>query len=205
MAVYPMWAATLRRRETHSTHESASSAPSQIFLPARTDCLEPSGRGQRGWPMLKVTPRVRLEGLRELSAQKDGALREAFGRWPEPGARPAGAKVVRALSARGHRRGRHGATAPVLAAAIDWAWTPEHPGCALRTPEAILVYHLQHVRLRRPSVGPFLDIRRTAKGHPTSDDLIDIDWQSQHYCCKTYLLPRDALVTTFRTYLQVTR
>jgi hypothetical protein len=30
--------------------------------------------------MLKVTPRVRLEGLRELSAQEDEALREAFGR-----------------------------------------------------------------------------------------------------------------------------
>jgi hypothetical protein len=46
--------------------------------------------------MLKVTPRGRLEGLRALSAQEVRALRDAFGRWPEPGARSAGAAVVRA-------------------------------------------------------------------------------------------------------------
>jgi hypothetical protein len=46
--------------------------------------------------MLTVTPRGRAEGLRELSAQEDRALRDAFGRWPESGARAAGAAVVQA-------------------------------------------------------------------------------------------------------------
>jgi hypothetical protein len=46
--------------------------------------------------MLKVSRRGKVEDLRDLSAQEDRALREAFGRWPEPGARPSGAAVVRA-------------------------------------------------------------------------------------------------------------
>jgi hypothetical protein len=45
--------------------------------------------------MLKVSPRGKLEGLRELSAQEGRALREGFGRWHESRARPAGAAVVR--------------------------------------------------------------------------------------------------------------
>ena len=37
--------------------------------------------------MLKLPPRGELDGLRGLSEQEDRALRDAFGRWPEPGAR----------------------------------------------------------------------------------------------------------------------
>jgi hypothetical protein len=47
--------------------------------------------------MLKVTRRGKVEGLRDLSAPEDQALRDAFGRWPEPGARAAGAAVVQAF------------------------------------------------------------------------------------------------------------
>jgi hypothetical protein len=46
--------------------------------------------------MLKVTRRGKVEGLRDLSAHEDRALRDAFGRWPEPRARPASAAVVQA-------------------------------------------------------------------------------------------------------------
>jgi hypothetical protein len=51
--------------------------------------------------MLKVVPRGKLEELRELSAHEDRAVREAFGRWPEEGARSAGAAVVRTWQSTG--------------------------------------------------------------------------------------------------------
>jgi hypothetical protein len=38
----------------------------------------------------------KLEGLRDLSVHEDRALRDVFGRWPEPWARAAGAAVVQA-------------------------------------------------------------------------------------------------------------
>jgi hypothetical protein len=68
----------------------------------RTDLLEPwRARSREGGAMLKVVPRGKLEELRELSAHEDRAVREAFGRWPEEGARSAGAAVVRTWQSTG--------------------------------------------------------------------------------------------------------
>ncbi len=45
--------------------------------------------------MLRVTRRGDVQDVRELSAQEDRAVRRAFGRFPEPDARTAGAAVIR--------------------------------------------------------------------------------------------------------------
>jgi len=59
--------------------------------------------------MLKVTRRGRLEGLRDLSAHEERGLRDALGRWPEPGARAADAAlgVVAAVPGLLRRLGTH--------------------------------------------------------------------------------------------------
>jgi hypothetical protein len=51
--------------------------------------------------MLKVSPRGKLEGLRELSAQEGRALREGFGRWHELRARPLVRPLCRRINIRG--------------------------------------------------------------------------------------------------------
>jgi hypothetical protein len=71
--------------------------PINIFSDVRSGARDAGVMAEEaGVTMLKVTRRRKLEGLRDLSAHEDRALRDAFGRWPEPGARAAGAAVVQA-------------------------------------------------------------------------------------------------------------